>query len=465
MRTAQLSFRGLFCALAACGPAVDPPPLEIQECSIEDSPTELARFPYESGPEFKTYDLGHALTVAIKRSGDETEHYLVDNCGGTPLRLQRTFGYRPGATRVGGEIVLCSGGIDAPLGVWELLENGAPGRDLGLGRSCPDSAGTHRGETGLAAQGFVWTESETTQHLPDGTVRSVPFHGRFSRVHDTWFVRSDEGEVAMFGPDGALPMLLDVPGEITHVEPPVDASPWVTLTPDSKDEDYRPLYVLDTRDGSWFPTPLAHESIQPLQVPTRDGLLVFRGGGYPWVALQRSAWDEQLPTDLDLDAGFTVVDEEHILIVNDRDVRMLRIPLDFPGDNESPYEVLWKYPVPNEGSLAGTDPGILWQDLVLLYLQGETWAFPIDGSEPYPFLPSRLQATYLGNEFITAIDNSEPSDDSRRLIRRAPDGEIEVLAEDILDVTWLNWTPELGRILYAVRDGDEVSIRQHRLTD
>ena len=153
------------------------------------------------------------------------------------------------------------------------------------------------------------------------------------------------------------------------------------------------------------------------------------------------------------------------MVVGDRDVRLLRIPLDFPPENEPAYEVLWKNPIPGGESLEGSHPGMLWHGLVLLPFQAETWAFPVDGSEPYPFLPGRLDSIHFGTDFITALVRGTFNGDDNMLVRRALGGELEVIAEGVLDFQDRPWTPELGRILYVVRDGDDVSIRQHRLSD
>ncbi|MBV1862622.1 MAG: hypothetical protein KUG77_29645 [Nannocystaceae bacterium] len=465
-RSFAVAFLCPLALLTACGPSVDPPPLMIQECAGDDSPTELARFDYD--PEvrsFEPFDLGHALTVRIDHGLGESQHYIVDNCGGTPLRLERTFGQRPGAIRVGGDIVLCTGAPDEPEGIWELLEDGSPGEDLGIGYACPDRLFSSNFRTGISPYGFVFAEDGDAQHLVDGRVRPLPVRGTFFRVNDTWLVHSREGQVAMLGPDGADPVVLDLPDLITDVFSPPDSSPWVVLSPDFEEQDAGRLYALDTRDGSWFTTSLVPRLLDPNRVAVRDGLAITRSPVYASVEFTRARWDASLRTDLDVDAGFTVLDDEHVLIVNDRDVRLLRIPLDFPDENETAYEVLWKYPVPNGESLAGSYPGMLWQDVVLLPLLGETWAFPIDGSEPYPFLPLHLDSIYFGSEFITGMVRGTANGDDTRFFRRRLGGEFEVIAEGVLDFQDRPWTPELGRILYAVRDGEHVSIRQHRLTD
>lgn len=461
-----VSTTSLLALLTACGPAVDPPPLVLRECRADNSPTELARFDYDPEVDFfQPFDLGQAVTVGLDLGDDESKHYIVDNCGGTPLRLRGTFdSVAPGTARVGDDIVLCPGGEGFP-GVHELLEDGSAGEDLGLGLLCAHGWLTYGVRNAASAYGFMWTESGVTQYLPDGTARALPFFGQFSRVNNTWLLIGDDGEVGMFGPDGADPVVLDLPEAIVYVHPPADSSPWIILLPDAKGRDYTQLYMLDTTDGSWFVTPPTSDGFSPHKVPVRAGLAITQFPVDVTIDFTRAGWDASLNTDLDRDAGFTVIDEEHVLIVNDRDVRLLRVPLEFPGESEASYEVLWKYPVPNGESLAHSFPGMLWQDIVLLPFLAETWAFPTDGSEPYPFLPGHLDAIYFGSDFITAIEQATDSGNDARLVRRALGGELEVLAEGLLDFEHRPWTPELGRILYAVRDGDEVSIRQHRLTD
>lgn len=146
----------------------------------------------------------------------------------------------------------------------------------------------------------------------------------------------------MLGPDGASPFVLDLPEAITDAAAPPDSSPWVVLLPDSQGQDALRPYVLDTTDGSWFTAGLGWAGLDPNRVAVRDGLAVTRLPVSPRIEFTRAHWDAPLRTDLNVDAGFTVVDEEHVLIADDRDVRLLRIPLDFPGENEAAYEVLWQ---------------------------------------------------------------------------------------------------------------------------
>lgn len=93
-----VGFFGLLTLLTACGPAVDPPPLQLQECPTDDSPTELACFEHKPRTDFEPFDLGHTTTIHFRRA--QAEHDLVNNGGDTPLPQKKTFGYRPGAARV-----------------------------------------------------------------------------------------------------------------------------------------------------------------------------------------------------------------------------------------------------------------------------------------------------------------------------------------------------------------------------
>ncbi|MGH1345752.1 MAG: hypothetical protein ACRBN8_29575 [Nannocystales bacterium] len=54
------------------------------------------------------------------------------------------------------------------------------------------------------------------------------------------------------------------------------------------------------------------------------------------------------------------------------------------------------------------------------------------------------------------------------LFQRSVDGAFDVIADELASGQNAGglqhaWTPELGRILHSVRDGDAVSVRQHVL--
>ncbi len=395
----------------------------------------------------------------------------MDNCGGAPLRLKETFDFRPGAARVGGEIVLCSGRPVQYPGVWELLEDGSAGEDLGLGVGCLDGVYDSVGfRTGLWAHGFVYRDSALTQYQPDGTVRSLPPSRWLSRVNDTWVAQGSEGEVVLWSPEGPDPLVLELPEPITELYPPQDSSPWVLLSPEPDREDPIRLDALDTTDGSWFTLPWMSENDfrnnDPNRIAARDGLAVTAfSSGWNLVEFMRADWDAPVQTDLPLAAGFTVIDQEHVMVAGEQGVRLLRIPLQRPGDDEPRYELVWERSLPSEEGPGYGYPGMLWKDVVLLPFLSETWAFPVDGSEPYPFLPAGLDLIHFGDEFVTVMEHMGLSGEENRLLRRALGGELEVIAEGVLGFRDRPNTPELGRILYAVRDGDKVSIRQHRLSE
>ena len=259
--------------LTACGPVVDPPPLELAQCSPEDSPSELARFPYSEDNDYEWYDLVEGVTIAVDDGTTDTKtHYLVDNCGGAPLRLPRTFRYRPGAAYVGGEVVLCSGGLGDIEGVWELLEDGTAGRDLGLGRACPDHVSSPTG-TALFAYGIVIGEgSEARQFLPDGTTRSFTA-GDFYGAGGALLVHTREGEVTVLPPDGADPVALDLPEPIATVL--TSKSPWAFLAPPHEVNRLSAYYAVNAETGEWFPTPLTTVD------PREPGRATFATGSPP----------------------------------------------------------------------------------------------------------------------------------------------------------------------------------------
>ena len=470
MRSSQTLIRfgpSAFLHCVACAPAVDPPPLELAECSAEASPTELARLPYDPENDYETFDLIDGFTIHVDPGGGlPSAHYLVDNCGGAPLRLQQTFSYRPGAARVGGELVLCSGGRDGLEGVWEILENGTAGAELGLGRACADRLYSAGNRVGLSALGVVGQDEHVVQHLPDGTTRSFPF-GTFHQLGDALIVEED-GEVTLLPPDGAEPIVLELPEPILNVAPSPGWSRWGLLLPDDE-RDYSWVYALDATTGEWFRTEQGRSNaIFGLSgASARDGLAaVYAYDGT--IALSRLDWSAPLPADLRTlgsFVGLTVVDAEHVYLRQGDDLRLIRVPMEYPAEGEDTHEVLWTRSLAQH-ELPADGVGIPWKDVVLDATNGELWAYPLDGSEPYPFLPwHETSFLYFGSEYVTALGKRDRDAETLELFRNSLGGEFELLDGGILDFQDRPWTPEFGRIIYAVRDGDEVSIRQHRLTD
>lgn len=440
----------------ACSPQIDPPPIELPSCP-NDSPTELARFDYEPQAEYRTFDLVDAVTVAIDTFG-EGPTYIVDNCGGPPVRIRETFGYRPGAARVGGDIVLCGAGLGGPEGVWQLLENGTSGKDLGLGHGCPDWVNSWNSPAAaLSAYGLVWDDGKVVQHRPDGTTREMPV-GVFHRVGESLVVLTREGEVAVAPPGDADTVYLDLPDPILSIQPTSDE--WAVLVPSSADEEGHVFtyYALDTTTGEWFSSaPTATLSSIPPPVDARDGLSATWWPVERVFEFQRPLWDGPLATDFSHETRITIVDREHVYLV-ERDTQLLiRVPMEFPAEGEPANEVVWTRDV-GDAERPPDGLGNVWRGLVIDGGQ----AYPVDGSDPYPFLPQswRVIRSHRGDEFFTALVRD---DDSLQLVRIDVQGNVEVIDRDILEFMHGPWSPELGRLVYAVRDGDEVSIRQHRL--
>ncbi len=416
--------------------------------------------------DYETFDLVDAFTVHINAQGSlPSTHYLVDNCGGDPLRLARTFDYRPGAARVGGAIVLCSGGLGGLEGIWELLEDGTAGADLGLGRWCADRLESASREVGLSALGVVAQEGSFTQYLPDGTKWSIP--GRtFHQLGDAFVVEGDD-IFTLLPPDGADPIALELPERIVGVLASPGASRWALLLPEGEARETW-LYALDAGTGAWFRTEqLWRDAIFSQQVASvRDGLAAV-AAHHGSLALSRPQWSEPLatdPRDFGSLVGLTVVDGEHVYLRNREDLIFIRVAMTYPTGDELGIEVLWTRNIgqqerPPDGA------GIPWNDVVLDATNGELWAYPVDGSDQYPFLPGDEHGLmHFGSDSVTALGKRDRAE-TLELFRNSVGGAFEVLDTGILDFQDRPWTPEFGRIVYAVRDGDEVSVRQHVLMD
>ncbi len=96
----------------------------------------------------------------------------------------------------------------------------------------------------------------------------------------------------------------------------------------------------------------------------------------------------------------------------------------------------------------------------------ELWAYPVDGRPAFPFVPESTHL-YFGRDTVTGL-GFRPGSNERDiwLFQRRVDGEFDVIADDLASGQNAGgllhaWTPELGRVLYSVRDGDAVSVRQH----
>ncbi len=464
-------------SLAACADSA-PSPIQFAECTAEDSPTELLRIEDGMGSEheFQVYDLGKAVSMKTQDGS-----LVFDNCGGDPVRIRRAFGLATGAANLGGEVVLCSGGAGHEPGVWELLEDGSAGSELGLGRQCLNSVT-------LPSYGFISDEDGIVQHQRDGTVRRVASGPSEIVGTAEGFATLDFGDPPMLHPaDGPASIPLDLPGPFAVVArrpSPVSESPWMFVVPPYEGFNetlalgVSPVYAFDIRSGAWFQPPVEIELVgRVVQTisSVRDGLAAFQVEGFELgTVFSRSEWEEELAR-YEITATTTslmVVDNERVFLVSEEDVRLIRVPLELPETGEAEFELLWSRRRSDPD--AQLTPIAPWNGVVLVE-QGETWAYPLDGGEPYAFLPA-FQHAYYGAEYVTALGQDPQNPDEYWLGRNSIGGEFELIDERIIsgtpevfsmegDPQTQVWTPDLGRVLYSVQDGDALSVRQHRIAD
>jgi len=451
---------------------------EFRACSAEESPRELLRIEDATG-NYRVFDLIDAVSVAAPYYGDVV---VVDNCGGEPLRLNKTYGLSSGAAYLGGEVVLCSSrsALEGP-GVWEILMHGGRGKELGLGEYCVDGPDS--------SFGFVTTDEGVVQYLPDGSSRKVP---ALSGASLTWLgdagvVRGRDG-LAVLPPGNAEAILVDGLPPVEFVVTQGNASSWVFLAAYSEpffppELGFPMLFALDLETGAWFET----TEVTGDRLKTRNSVSVEAGLAAIvdiGLTLWRPEWAGPLPANVQNVRGVTVVDGERVVVATDDGLQLLRVPLERPEDEDVELEVVWSRPLA-DGAVTATSAGVPWKDVLLVEGTEDVWAYPLDGSEPYPFLPSlgyqesffpTLGYTHLGTEYVTAMARNPTDRDDFWLYRNRLGGDVEVLDTDILGAPPENtsgfiseeryrWTADLGRILYAVRDGNTVSIRQHVLTD
>ncbi len=110
---------------------------------------------------------------------------------------------------------------------------------------------------------------------------------------------------------------------------------------------------------------------------------------------------------------------------------------------------------------------------MLVQRDDEVWAYPLDDTEPYLFSPA-FGPVHYGSEYVTAIGVEPDNEVERQLFRNRHGGQLEIIERNISgavaaveDESYAQhtWTPDFGRVLYGVRDGDAISIRQHALAD
>ncbi|MCR9165141.1 MAG: hypothetical protein ACE37F_21280 [Nannocystaceae bacterium] len=470
----------------SCG-NTSPPPAQFQTCT--DSPTELLRL--ENAAPFYSvdaFDLTDAISVHYARdrelepgefNGPDT-FSVVDNCGGDPIRLVDSFSLPTGVAYVGGEVVLCSGisDLDEEDGMWTLLEDGSPGDRLEEGVRC--YRGVPPQDEREPSFGLVQGPSGTTQHLPDGSTRKVS-----SGDAGYQLVPMDDGAAVFeFGApatihpaDGSAPITVDLPEPVRSLwsAPGAPAaSDWIVAFAHdvrSSNPSADPYgYAVDLRTGAWFQTPELDESLgRGDDFSIRDGLMAATTNSAVLVA--RAGWMRSVSLSGAANV-VAVLDAQRVFVLDDEEARIFEIPLDEPTSDSVQWEVSWSRPL-EPGETEGRGGGFLWNEMVLarhLDVSAEMWAYPLDGRPGFPFVPvaprSRL---HVGEHTITGLSIPPGGDEnSRWLYQRRFDGEFEVIAENLLGGRGIGeashpWTPELGRVLYAVRDGDAVSVRQHVL--
>ena len=478
----------------ACGSTRPPAePHELATCA--ESPTELLRLEGTAGGlSIDAFDLGNAISVryALQSESNPSKFRypetfsVVDNCGGEPLRLADSFELPSGAANIGGEVVLCAGdgylGEDA--GVWQLLDDGSRGDDLGLGVEC--GRGTPGPGVREPSLGIVRDADVVTQHLPDGTSRVISTGSGFEL-----FTTSAGAVVFSYGetpkihpPDGGPAIDLDVPEPLYAAYPPPggsSASGWVLAMPrarpnsSSQESDLPPVpgYAVDLNTGAWFVTPELTVEVLAMrsEFSIREGLMATDDGFRPM--LSRAGWERHLMLSPYISA-LAVLDADRVFVIQ-RDVpvagsvelRVIAIPGELPSDEvDFQPEVLWSRPR-GADEFVFRGAGFGWNEMAIADTGSSLWAYPLDGSPVFEFVPASPY-THVGASTITGLGVPPESDDDKLWsYQRSIDGEFEVIADNLAsgqdDFMGHPWTPELGRILYSVRDGEAVSIRQHVL--
>lgn len=464
------------------------PALELEECSPGGSPRELLRI--ENASEYRVYDVVDGVTVV----GDGAEFggaFLVDNCGGEPIRLEDSYGLLAGAAYLDGQAVLCSpNGPGAERGVWEILETGARGDRLDVANAC--AFGT------ASSFGFAYTDDGLVQYLPGGGLRTIPSVERptLTWLGDMGLVRgrSAEDGLVVLPPGGADAIVVDGLPPVQFVATQGNASSWVFLAtytegsapPPSPIELGEPaLFALDLATGAWFETGVVTGNglLSRNFASAEDGLAAVVDGN---LTFWRASWGGPLVSDIPSPLGVSLIDGERAVVATASGLQLVEVPLERLEDVDEPValEVIWSRALA-EGDVTPQSAGVPWKDVVLVEAAENVWAYPLDGGDPFPFLPSlgftesafpTLGYTHLGSEFVTALARNPSDEADFWLFRNRLGGELEVLDTDIQGAPPLNssgfiyeelyrWTPQLGRILYVVRDGGSVSVRQHVLTD
>lgn len=462
---ARIALSTITClALVGCADS-DPGPLELATCP-DATLRELARFRADEDAVIQVYDLQDAVTVRYARDGSGRTD-LIDNCGGAPLRIPRTFGLETGAAYVGGEVVLCSGeGFGQDEGVWELRADGTAGRELGLGLRCSGN-----GSSIFAQLGFVFSEDFATQYLPDGTTRE--FTGSvtlLSRAPSPSVMTLGESPV-IYPADGSAPVDVVAPtpiAELYGLRGPDDT--WVLGSPISVSQaDFDTpvaVHAINTVTGVTMQAPALPFIEFQERISVRDGLLVATDPSRGDIVIVRPEWDEPFEVSVDATSA-TVLDGERIFLVGGEALRIVRVPTELEDDGSlGELEELWSLERAEDNPPKVS--GAFWNGVVLIRQDDDLWVYPLDGGAPYPAAPASRQLVYQENAIVGLADN-EATGHARWLFRFTLGGGLEVLEDAVVSGDILfgglshRWTPQLGRLVYAVRDGAETSVRQHVL--
>ncbi len=468
-------------AVAACSESPTSQPLELGSCAPEDSPAELMRIddPDKAVSFLEVSDLRQAVRVRSIVRG-ESQRDLVDNCGGDPVRLREIAGQQTAAMNLGGEIVLCASWLGDPDGIWELLDNGEPGAMLEPDLHCKGLAWSLFGSLGFVVSG----RDDLFQHLPGREIRAIPGFGsiQFVWTGEEPFVFRNVSTAPINPPDGSAPIEVDLPVASEFMVPQrgaMEELDWVFAVPQLSDgPSGAPLpgervssgfYAIQLSSGAWFPVPTVEWTLGRLSdaVSLREGLLATDAAA--GVTFSRAQWEGSWTVELDA-TSFTVVDSERVFLINEQELQMVRVPSERPqGGGDDTLEVLWTRP----RTTAGDPPsvaGVAWNGIVLVERGEEVWAYPLDDTEPYFFLP-KYGPVHYGREYVTAIGVEPDTDGELRLFRNRVGGDVEVIESRIIsgavgsvdDEAYAahTWTPGFGRVLYGVRDGGAISIRQH----
>lgn len=472
----------LLLLLPACADPTPAAPLELPTCP-DASPAELGRLPDpdRTVDRVDVFDLslGVSIRTTIER---KTDNVLLDNCGGEPLPLSQKGQVLTGATNLGDQLGLCPS-LSRGEGIYTLLEDGTAGEVLIPDGECPQ-------DYRLSAFGVVRVGEggDDLQFREDGSTRVLPstlMEPIWTGSDPVLFRLVDDPEIY---PVGATdPIATDLPqiDEVVQLPGRYADAGWVIGVPPigtprgvlvPGDEVQSPIYAVEPATGTWF-TASAEWIYGELAdaVSVRDGLLLVQNqppaaeAGSPVV--YRASWQGSALLPIG-GYSFTVLDAQRAFVITPDALQVVQIPMEQPsGDLE--VEVLSSRPWTDAGEPASV-AGVAWNDLVLVERTDGVWAFPIEDGEPYRFSPLPVHAHY-GAAAVTGLTVSPDDGEQLQLYRARPGSEVELIETEIISTALSGdvndpmlthtWAPDTGRVVYAVRDGDAISVRQHRFED